>query len=335
MINFKEVLLFALAEPEYSRLEFWGAKQKESEYSSMIFWQKLNDCWQFYFDKISQEIAIKNSFGANITSYGIPLLFETNQKMTGHLGLEQLSNLFSSLFDYAKENNLLKYYYVYDLSSIQVSFKASPAKNYNILKLFNENMFKGDLAKKQPNEIANFLNIHFKWFVRRGGEKADWVNHTKQFINLLSIEQQDSFYNWVELIDNQLPPKQSQKKIEEIIPKSFEELFYNPQNAEPCLRILTELQPPVIDAANNYIGKAKGVFPLWVKVLKNHKPQPLIRHYKDIVYKDLLNQKITGLKLTKDASEFRKEYKRLNSANIELDIKAILSQYSQSGKLGK
>lgn len=118
-------------------------------------------------------------------------------------------------------------------------------------------------------------------------------------------------------------------------PKSFEELFYNPENAEPCLRILSELQPPVIDEKNNYIGKAKGVFPLWVKILKNHKPEPIIKHFKDAVYKDLLNQKIKGLNLSKDASEFRKQYKRVENDRIELDIRAILSQYSQTGKLGK
>lgn len=118
-------------------------------------------------------------------------------------------------------------------------------------------------------------------------------------------------------------------------PQTFEELFHNPEHAEPCLKILSELDPPAIDAKNTFIGKAKGIFPLWVKVLKNHKPEPLIKHFKDTVYKDLLNQKVQGLNLTKDASEFRKQYVRLEKGKIELDIKAILSQYSQSGKLGK
>jgi hypothetical protein len=132
-----------------------------------------------------------------------------------------------------------------------------------------------------------------------------------------------------------LPPQPTETKAEQTIPKTFKELFYNPENAEPCLKILSELQPPVIDAINNYIGKAKGVFPLWIKVLKNHKPQPLIKHFKDNVYKDLLNQKIKGLNLSKDASEFRKQYARLENDKTELNIKAILSQYSQNGKLGK
>jgi hypothetical protein len=132
-----------------------------------------------------------------------------------------------------------------------------------------------------------------------------------------------------------IPPQQNETKTEQGTPKTFEELFFKPEHAEPCLKILSELDPPVIDATNNYIGKAKGVFPLWVKVLKNHKPEPLIKHFKDSVYKDLLNNKVRGLNLTKDASEFRKNYVRLENNKTELDIKTLLSQYSQSGKLGK
>jgi len=61
----------------------------------------------------------------------------------------------------------------------------------------------------------------------------------------------------------------------------------------------------------------------------------LIKHFADMVYRDLLNDKIKGLNLSKDASEFRKQYVRLEKNKVQLDIKAILSQYSQSGKLGK
>ena len=127
------------------------------------------------------------------------------------------------------------------------------------------------------------------------------------------------------------PPQPAIKAIKKNSPsiQNFEDLFYNPANAEICLNILRELQPPVIDASNNYIGKSKGIFPLWIKVLKNHKPGPLIKHFSDKVYKDLLNSKISGLNLSKDASEFRKQYVRLNTYKTELDIKTLLSQSSQ------
>ena len=79
----------------------------------------------------------------------------------------------------------------------------------------------------------------------------------------------------------QIPPEQSE--IVQNVPITFEELFFNPKHAEPCLRILSELEKPAIDGMNNYIGIAKGVFPLWVKVLKSHKPKPIIKHFKETV----------------------------------------------------
>jgi hypothetical protein len=133
--------------------------------------------------------------------------------------------------------------------------------------------------------------------------------------------------------DHESTPTPKQGKQEQ--PNTFDELFFTPEHAEICLEVLRELQPPVIDSINNYVGKAKGVFPLWISVLKSHKPEPLIRHFPDVVYKNLLNDKVKGLNLTEDASEFRKTYKRLETNNVRLDIKALLSQYSQEGKLGK
>jgi hypothetical protein len=199
-------------------------------------------------------------------------------------------------------------------------------------------------------------DIHLNFFhVQHTGANEGWGYVKKQYPFILThkavkefgyysgivnkVEEQVKKYPRLfatfEKCEHDLPPQQTETKTEQEIPKTFEELFYNTKHAEPCLKILSELQPPVIDAINNYIGKAKGVFPLWVKVLKHHKPEPLIKHFKDTVYKDLLNQKVKGLNLTKDASEFRKQYVRLERGKTELDIKAILSQYSQSGKLGK
>jgi hypothetical protein len=338
-------ILLDLAEQQKElATDFLNDAQKSSGKNENDFWKALCSGWQYLADKLNGNTGEHTNSIINmpLVAEQFALVFylagKKNKEIYTKNGLtkEGLRITFNYLSYYAKEHRLNWYYYPYNGKPLAISYEASPIKIYELYKVLSEQDFKRELKKKKPEQIAEFLNIHLKEFVRDGGEKADWVRHTKQFISLLSIEQRDSFYNWVELIDNQLPPKQSKNKIEEIIPKSFEELFYNPENAEPCLRILAELQPPIIDAANNYIGKgAKGVFPLWVKVLKSHKPNPLIKHYKDIVYKDLLNQRVKGLKLTNDASEFRKEYKRLNSANIELDIKALLSQYSQSGKLGK
>ena len=118
------------------------------------------------------------------------------------------------------------------------------------------------------------------------------------------------------------------------LPETLEELFHRPNDAAHCLGLLRELDPPLINGANEYIGKSKGIFPLWIKVLRNNNPS-LIKHFPDVVYKNLLNKKITNLNLSKDASEFRKEYQRIRNRGVEVDLKAKLSQLSQSGKLGK
>jgi len=189
----------------------------------------------------------------------------------------------------------------------------------------------------EPNE-AEF--IFYTYYSHSDREFFDFVVPSDK-----DIEYYQQYYKKVIQLINEIDfegveqktntPQQTEKKSEQEQPKTFEELFYKSEHAEICLSILRELQPPVIDAINNYIGKAKGIFPLWVEVLKNRKPEPLIKHFADKVYKDLLNEKIKGLNLSKDASEFRKQYKRLYNDKKELDIKTILSQYSQSGKLGK
>jgi hypothetical protein len=211
----------------------------------------------------------------------------------------------------------------------------------------SQDIFYGTGFKEYANDIHRF------YFREKHGSNKGWVyvkNTEPHVLTHKEIEEIGYYSGLVNKVEelikkypekfamfekHELQTKQLAAKTEQETPKTFEELFYNPEHAEICLRILSELQPPVIDSINNYIGNLKGVFPLWVEVLKKHKPQPLIKHFKNTVYKDLLNQKIKGLNLTKDASEFRKQYKRIENNKIDIDIKAILSQYSQSGKLGK
>jgi hypothetical protein len=129
-----------------------------------------------------------------------------------------------------------------------------------------------------------------------------------------------------------LPAEQQNKPQTKTVPSTFEELFFLASNAEQCLQILKEIDPAVITDINHYMGSNKGIFPILMKELER---TGLIRPQKPIVYKDLLNQRITGLNLSKDASEWRKAYKRLETDKTALSIKALISQYSQSGKLGK
>lgn len=186
-----------------------------------------------------------------------------------------------------------------------------------------------------PELIASIKNWYRKLFIQHN----DYSFHLSDELEAKGQVLTCAYFKYLQEISKLLKFETKETDAttenENPIPKKFEELFYNPEHAEACLNIFRELQPPVIDAINNYIGKNKGIFPLWVKVLKSHKPNPIIKHFSDNVYKDLLNSKVKGLELSKDASEFRKNYARLNKNNTELDIMTILSQYSQSGRLGK
>jgi hypothetical protein len=191
---------------------------------------------------------------------------------------------------------------------------------------FNKHTLKLRLEKLrvETSEITQTFNK---------GEKQ-YIKALKQWLRV----QIEFFKDLPPLLQSTQPQPEPKAEPKTIQPKpvfTFEGMFVNPNDAEPCLEILRLLEPPTLDAEFNYIGKAKGIIPLWIRVLQNHKPKALIKHFSDKQYAEILNQKIKGLSLTMDASEFRKDYTRLTKNNIELQLKTLLSQFSQSGKLGK
>ncbi len=116
------------------------------------------------------------------------------------------------------------------------------------------------------------------------------------------------------------PEKKIKTKIAPQV-ESFEELFSNIEFADPCLKMLMDLEKPVINSDNHYIGNNKGVFPLWVKLLiKNSK----MRKLSDITFSYILNKKIKNLNLQNDGREFRHNYSRLEKDSVENQLlKAI------------
>ena len=290
-------------------IEDYYSRKEDVQIATFLYKDYLYETYQKWLELFPFEISffggLKQYFEEKLqTRNAINIYSRTDKKtlLTKASVIEALTNLTDELL---KQINP---YILYEKGLLTEPQKIELELVLSQMRIDNE---RGYTSQKQ-NEEQPYMEILEKWF-----------NRQKKFINDVAP------------LLKALPPQQNETKTGQKTPKTFEELFYNPEHAEPCLKILSELQPPVIDAINNYIGKAKGVFPLWVKVLKNHKPKPLIKNYKDTVYKDLLNNKVIGLNLTKDASEFRKHYVRLENNKIELDIKAILSQYSQSGKLGK
>jgi hypothetical protein len=194
---------------------------------------------------------------------------------------------------------------------------------------------KGELT--DIGKVRLELAIHSRKMKLGQGYKNSSPQEDRRYRRILKEWFKDE-KDFIKELTSILGPQPVHSKVERVAREEkipFEQLFYNPQHAEVCLDILKQLEKPVLDEDNNYIGTNKGVFPLWIKILKMNNPKPLIKHQKDLVYKDSLNSKVNGLNLSKDASEFRKNYTRLNTSKIDFEIKVILSEFSQQGRFGK
>jgi hypothetical protein len=131
-------------------------------------------------------------------------------------------------------------------------------------------------------------------------------------------------------IDYNLQQKDPEKqKPEQETPKTFDELFYNTDLVKPCIDILKELDPPLIDTDCNYIGKLKGVFCVWIDEMQR---QGIVKHYSDRkIFASLIPQKIKRFSI--DESMFGKYHikaENLYRTDIKTRVSNIkLSQNSQ------
>lgn len=129
---------------------------------------------------------------------------------------------------------------------------------------------------------------------------------------------------------------ESKKIKNEVHSLTFESMFHKKEYASIALKVLRDIDPSIIDSNNQYIGKTKGVFKVWINEMSKHKPC-LIIPMTDMQYRNILNDYIKGLNLSKDASELRKLYKgidnifRLNLASLLQDTFKS-SQSSQSSQ---
>ena len=123
-----------------------------------------------------------------------------------------------------------------------------------------------------------------------------------------------------------VPPQPIVKqKPEQETPKSFEELFYNTDLISPCIDILKELDPPLIDTDCNYIGKLKGVFCVWIDEMQR---QGIVKHYSDRkIFASLIPQKIKRFSI--DESMFGK-YQSKAENQYRTDIKTKVSDIKLS-----
>lgn len=230
---------------------------------------------------------------------------------------------------FESDKNLLKFYNVKNLEKLADDLYFAYRARRKIP--LNPNWYFRGISSRNHLEIA--LESRFKqWYqIQTLNELIEReLDTSKNKIvdsdNLMELESGDIRRKSVNIHN-------STDNSEQSIPKQLRDIFLNPTDLEPCLDILRQLDITIIDAENCYIGKQKkGIFPIWISVLQKNKPK-LIHNYSFMVYKNLLNIDIKGLNLSEDASEFRKTYKSLE--RYSTDIKVLLSQFSQSGKVGK
>lgn len=133
--------------------------------------------------------------------------------------------------------------------------------------------------------------------------------------------------------EHDLIPQKTETKTEQ--PKTFEELFYDENFVAPCIDILKEVEPPLIDTELNYIGKLKGAFCVWIDEMQR---QGIVKKYADRkIFSSLLPQKIKRFSI--DESMFGKQQRKAED-RYRTDMKTLLSQIklslnSQKGRLGK
>jgi hypothetical protein len=121
--------------------------------------------------------------------------------------------------------------------------------------------------------------------------------------------------------------QQTETKAEQETPETFESLFYNKNFVNPCINILKEVDPPLIDGDCNFIGNLKSGIVIWINemqrqaVIKSNFPQ------ERKLLALLIPQKIKRFSI--DESMFSKHSKRAES-QYRIDIKAMVSKIKHS-----
>jgi len=116
------------------------------------------------------------------------------------------------------------------------------------------------------------------------------------------------------------------KQVDEQI-NHLKEIFDNPVYYAQCINILKEIDPPVINGNNKYIGRNKSMLCIWIDELKR---RSFIKPCPDDIYAKLLNEALPGLNMTKDGSLFRK--RSIRAEDFRKNIQVLLSQISQRGR---
>lgn len=213
-------------------------------------------------------------------------------------------------------------------------------RNTEALRALAESRLSAYLKQHPDNSLQLFVLNEVKTARLHQSHLPKFETDSKQKTYFFRLER------WIEVLEEMLPqqaeakPKEQEaqrkpKPKEQEPPQTFEELFYDASFIAPCIDILKKVEPPLIDAESNFIGKSKGGICVWIDEMK---AQAIIKHCSDrSTYATLLPQKIKRFSINE--SMFGKHQKRAEE-KYRTDIKTLLSQIklsqnSQSGKLGK
>jgi hypothetical protein len=241
-MNIRLDFLFGLNEPHYSRIEFWESKQKDSKFSPLVYWKKLNDAWKFYYDKIDTAINENKNRGVVLDNLKLPLFIETNGLLLGHYGKDELSHLQSSLFEYGKKLKQNLFPYAYDLK-ILISESSPPSKQFELWHSVDKQRFQTDLKKILSEQIGEFLSFHLRYYERLIKDETNfnelrstWINNTLSLLPFdFSLKQRDSFLSWFEQIQTF---KQTEAITKQATPKKLSDLITH----KNCVEIVESIK---------------------------------------------------------------------------------------------
>lgn len=331
-MNFDRTLLKALLEPEYSRIEFWQQQQKESGFSEIVFWKKLNNSLDFYFDKINNEIERRNEMflkagiEPQYSNFGLSLFAETNGELKADFPLDNsvLIELRNKLLDWAESIKPFIYYYDFKQPNAPIQ-NTSLLKHYEFLFELNCLDFRTKLKELKPEQVFEFLDFHLRTFRRKHQDfknwnelLAEWFRHTKkQMPATFTPQQKDNFLSWFE---NQAEVPKQKTSVEEL-PTTFEDLVHGEYSIQPFIDILKEVEPPLIDANCNFIGKPKGAICVWIDEMQR---QAIIKHCSDRKQLAMLiSQKIKNFSINDRMFD---NYHTTAERNYRDDFKVLISK---------
>jgi hypothetical protein len=117
----------------------------------------------------------------------------------------------------------IRIYYAVKLGNIVNNFGSGEIGLRQYAKSFqglNDFSFKTEIISTPPEKIPEKLEFHLRSFERNGGEKMDWISHTKDLLPVnITPQQKDSFLCWfenAEAISNNLPPQQTETKTDKL-----------------------------------------------------------------------------------------------------------------------